>query len=163
MGAPGVGQAMPRRGSVRRQVRVACPADDVWAFVGDPARLAEWFPGVVASAVDGRRRRVTTAAGATLDEELVTVDPLARRFQYRATGRLFRHHLGTLDVLDLGDGTSLLVYGTDAEPAVLALVVGGAAGAGLERARQLLEGARQPLEGDGQAHAGEPGQLESGA
>ncbi len=131
---------IPRRGSVRRQVRVALPADEVWAFVGDPARLAEWFPGVVSATVEGDRRRVTTAAGITFDEDLVTVDPLARRFQYRVTGGLFREHLGTLDVLDLGDGTSLVVYGTDAEPATLALVVGGAAGAGLERARRMLEG-----------------------
>lgn len=131
---------IPRRGSVRRQVRVARPADEVWTLVGDPARLAEWFPGVVSSEVKGEHRRVTTAAGITFDEDLVTVDPLARRFQYRVTGGLFREHLGTLDVLDLGDGTSIVVYGTDADPATLALVVAGTAGAGLERLRRMIEG-----------------------
>jgi hypothetical protein len=136
---------IPRRGSVRRQVHVARPAAEVWAFVGDPARLAEWFPGVTSVTVEGDHRRVTTAAGITFDEDLLTVDPLARRFQYRVTGGLFREHLGTLDVLDLGDGTCLLVYATDADPATLALVVGGAAGAGIERARRILEGGR-PVE-----------------
>ena len=43
------------RGSVRRQVRIACPPDEVWAVVGDPARTA----GVVsrASSTSHRRRR----------------------------------------------------------------------------------------------------------
>jgi hypothetical protein len=27
------------RGSVRREVRIACPAEQVWAMVGDPARI----------------------------------------------------------------------------------------------------------------------------
>ena len=34
-------------GSIRRQIRIDRPADDVWALVGDPARLHEWFPGIV--------------------------------------------------------------------------------------------------------------------
>ena len=40
-------------GSIRHEIRIARPADDVWALVGDPARLHEWFPGIVAC--DGRR------------------------------------------------------------------------------------------------------------
>ena len=31
--------------TIRRQVRIARPAAEVWAMVGDPAALAEWFPG----------------------------------------------------------------------------------------------------------------------
>jgi hypothetical protein len=61
----------------------------------------------------------------------LTVDPAARRFQYRITTTLFREHLGTVDVHDLHDGTSLVVYSTDAEPAALALVIGAAARAAL--------------------------------
>ena len=44
---------------------------------------------------------------------------------------MFREHLGTIDVHDLGDGSSLVVYSTDAEPGALALVIGGAARAAL--------------------------------
>ena len=40
-------------GSVRRAVRIERTAEDVWAFIGDPARLHEWFPGIVDA--DGRR------------------------------------------------------------------------------------------------------------
>lgn len=131
----------PSRGSVRRQVRIARPADEVWALVGDPARIQEWFPGIVASTVDGTSRVITTGSGIPMPEEIVTNDPLQHRFQYRITAPIVREHLSTLDVLDLGDGTSLVVYAADANPATMALVIAGAAGNALEHLRHLLEGA----------------------
>jgi hypothetical protein len=130
------------RGSVRREVRIACPPDAVWAVVGDPTRLAEWFPGVVSCTVDGTIRVVTTGGGVPIPEDLLTIDPLQRRFQYRITGGLVREHLSTIDVIDLGDGTSLVVYAVDADPSTMALVIGGAAGNAIEHLRRLLEGPR---------------------
>lgn len=127
------------RGSVRSEVRVTASADDVWALVGDPTRLAEWFPGVVSCSVDGDQRTVTTGSGLSMPEQLLTVDRLQRRFQYRITGPVFKEHTGTIDVHDLGDGTCLVVYGVDAEPSAMALVLGGAAGHALEHLRSLVE------------------------
>lgn len=109
-------------------------------MAGDPSRLHEWFPGITACTVDGDQRVVTTGSGLSLPEEILTVDGLQRRFQYRITAPLLTEHLGTIDVLDPEDGTSLVVYSTDAEPAVMALVVGGAAGSALERLRDIVEG-----------------------
>ncbi len=120
-----------RRGSVRHQVRLAAEAETVWALVGDPARLPEWFPGIESCTVEGDQRTVTTRSGLPMPERLLTVDPALRRLQYRITAPLFVEHLGTIDVLDLGDGTCLVVYSTDAQPATLALVIGGAARAAL--------------------------------
>lgn len=119
---------------------MARPADEVWAVVGDPRRLPEWFPGITSCTVDGDTRVVTTGAGIPMPERLLTVDRLQRRFQYRITASLVREHCSTIDVIDLGDGTSLVVYGVDAEPAVLALVIGGAAGDALEQLRAMVEG-----------------------
>jgi uncharacterized protein YndB with AHSA1/START domain len=130
------------RASVRREVRVAAPADDIWAVVGEPSRLPEWFPGIVSCTVEGTTRVVTTGSGLPMPEELLTVDRLQRRFQYRVTAPPFKEHLATIDVHDLGDGTSLVVYGTDADPATMALVLGGAAGNALQCLRQLMEGPR---------------------
>ncbi len=127
------------RGSVRRQVTIARPPDAVWAVVGDPARLAEWFPGIVSATVEGDERTIVTGSGIPMPERILTVDPLQRRFQYRVTSSLFREHLGTIDVLALEDGSSLVVYGTDADPAVMALVIAGAAGAGLRTLKQRME------------------------
>jgi hypothetical protein len=119
------------RGSVRHQVRLAFAPDDIWALVGDPARLHEWFPGIESCTVEGDQRIVITRSGLPMPEHLLTVDHTLRRLQYRITAPMFREHLGTIDVHDLGDGSSLVVYSTDADPAALALVIGGAARAAL--------------------------------
>ena len=128
------------RGSVRRHVHINKPAGDVWAVIGDPARIHEWFPGIVASSVDGNVRVITTGSGIPMPEEIVTNDPLQRRFQYRITAPMFREHLSTLDVIDLGDGTSVATYSADASPSTMALVIAAAAGNALEHVKQQLEG-----------------------
>lgn len=128
------------RGTVRRQERIARPADEVWALVGDPGRIHEWFPGIESATVEGSSRVIVTGAGIPMPEEIITNDPLQRRFQYRIVAGVVREHLSTLDVLDLGDGTCLVVYAADADPATMALVIAGAAGNALTNLRALMEG-----------------------
>lgn len=135
-----MGSVTAGRGSVRRQMRIAVAADEVWALVGDPARIDEWWPGIVGCTVDGTTRVITIGSGLPMPEQIVTHDHCLRRFQYRITAPIVHEHLSTLDVLDLGDGTSLVVYSVDADPSTLALVIGGAAGNALEHLRHLLEG-----------------------
>jgi hypothetical protein len=119
-------------------VRIGCPADDIWSVVGDPVRLAEWFPGIESCTVEGDQRVIVTGSGLPMPERILTVDATLRRFQYRITSPLFTEHLGTIDVHDLEDGTSLVVYSTDADPAALALVIGGACRAALARLAELM-------------------------
>lgn len=138
-----------RRGSVRHHVRIGAAADEVWDLVGDPARLPEWFPGVESCTVDGDQRTVTTRSGLPMPEQILTVDPTLRRFQYRIAAPVFKEHLGTVDVIDLGDDTCLVVYGTDAEPAPLALVIGGAARAALAGLPSIFGGCRPENSSDG--------------
>jgi hypothetical protein len=111
----------------------------VWALVGDAARIPEWFPGIVEAVVDGDTRTITTGSGIPMSERF-TADPLQRRFQYRINGPLLREHVSTLDVIDLGDDSCLVVYSVDADPNTMALVIGGAAGNALEHLRTLMEG-----------------------
>jgi uncharacterized protein YndB with AHSA1/START domain len=129
----------PTRASVRFSTRIERPAHEVWGLAGDPARLHEWFPGIVACQVEGDQRVVTMASGLAMPERLLTVDGLQRRLQYRITAPMFTEHLGTIDVFELDDATSFVVYSTDADPATLALVIGGAAGNALDHLRELLE------------------------
>ena len=126
-------------GTIRRQTIIDRSPDDVWAVVGDPTTLDRWFPGVAECTVDGTTRVITTAAGFPIPEEIVTVDDLQRRFQYRVTAPMVRHHLGTIDVFDLDDGRSLVSYSTDCQPDVMALVIGGATGAALAELRRQLD------------------------
>jgi hypothetical protein len=125
---------------VRRHVRINRSAADVWARIGDPSRLPEWWPGIDSAVVDGASRVITTGAGIPMPEQIVTNDPLQRRFQYRITAPMFHEHLSTLDVLDLGDGTCVVVYAADADPSTMALVIAGAAGNALENLRTIMEG-----------------------
>lgn len=129
------------RGSVRREVRIRRSADDVWAVIGDPARVQDWFTGITDSVVDGTSRTITTGSGLPMPEEILTCDPIQRRFQYRITAPVVKEHLSTLDVHDLGDGTGLVVYSADADPSTMALIIAGAAGSALESLRNRLEGA----------------------
>lgn len=127
-----------RRGSLRHSVRLACAPDEVWAVVGDARRLPEWWLGIDECTVDGDSRTILTRSGLPMPERILTVDPVLRRFQYRITAPLFVEHLSTIDVHDLGDGTSMVVYSVDAEPAVLALVIAGAARSALANLATVL-------------------------
>jgi carbon monoxide dehydrogenase subunit G len=128
------------RASVRREVVIEVSADEAWAVVGRPETLHEWFPGIVDCAVEGDRRTITLGTGMSLDETILTNDPLQRRFQYRITGGFFREHLGSLDVIPLGEHRCLVTYASDADPATMAIVLGGATGGALTELRRQLEG-----------------------
>ncbi len=135
------------RGSERRQRLISVPADEAWAVVGRPEVLHHWFPGIDACTVAGRTRTITTGMGLQLAEELVTNDPLQRRFQYRISGGLFKEHLASIDVLAVDDATCIVTYASDADPATMAVVLGGAMdGALAELARQLEAGAGPALD-----------------
>lgn len=125
--------------TLRREIRIHRSADDVWTVVGRPELLHLWFPGVASCTVDGNVRVITLGSGIPMPEEIVTNDAIQRRFQYRITAPLFKQHLATIDVIDLGDDTCEVVYSTDAEPAVMALVIGGANTGALEELRQQFE------------------------
>jgi uncharacterized protein YndB with AHSA1/START domain len=131
-------------GTIRREVIIDRTPDDVWAVVGDPASIADWFPGMVDAKVEGTTRTITTESGIPLPEEIVTNDAILRRFQYRLAAPMMRHHLGTIDVFDLHDGRSLVSYSTDADPDPVALVIGGATGNALKELKRQLESEQEP-------------------
>jgi len=112
-------------GAVRHHVRIPRPPDEVWALAGDPARLHEWFPGITSCQVEGAHRTITLGSGLPMPEEILVHDDVLRRFQYRITAPLFQFHRGTIDVLDLHDGTCVVVYTTEADPRTMALTIGG--------------------------------------
>jgi uncharacterized protein YndB with AHSA1/START domain len=132
------------RGSIRREGRIGRSADEVWAVVGRPDLLHLWFPGITSCSVDGTTRTITTATDQTMVEDIVTNDPLQRRFQYRIRSALFKDHLATIDVVDLGDDTSLVLYATDADPATMALVISGGTGGAIDELRRQMESGSGP-------------------
>ena len=127
-----------RRGSMRFAIHLDCPPDIAWDVVGAPERLPEWWLGIDSCVVEGNTRTIMTRSGLPMPELLLTIDGNLRRFQYRIDVPMFAEHLSTIDVHDLHDGTCLVVYSVDAEPAVLALVIGGAARAALNHLPEFL-------------------------
>jgi carbon monoxide dehydrogenase subunit G len=123
---------------------MAVPADEAWARISDAAGLSDWFPGIDSSTVEGDVRTITMGSGIPLAETILTNDSIQRRFQYRIAGGLFKEHLGTIDVIPQGEDRCLVVYSSDADPATMAIVLGGATGNALdELARQLESGSTQ--------------------
>lgn len=130
------------RASVRREAVIDVSADAAWAVVGRPETIHEWFPGMSASEVDGDTRVVTLSTGIPLVETILTNDPIQRRFQYRVAGGVFKEHLGTIDVIPLDPERCLVTYSSDADPAAMAVVLGGATGGALRELKRRLEAAR---------------------
>jgi hypothetical protein len=111
--------------SLRYERRIRADADVVWGVVTVPSSIVEWFPGVLSCTVEGSRRVLTLASGIEMPEEILVNDARQRRFVYRIDSPLYRFHLGSIDVIELGEGDSLCVYSTTAEPDALCLLVGG--------------------------------------
>lgn len=126
--------------TLRREVRIARTADDVWAVIADAGAIAEWFPAMETSSIEGDVRHCSLRSGLELVEQIVTSDDELRRFQYRVTGGVpVIEHLATVDVFALGPTDALLVYSTEVEPAPLALVLGDAIEEAVQNLRRRLE------------------------
>jgi carbon monoxide dehydrogenase subunit G len=127
-------------GTTRTEIRIARPADAVWAVVQDPTSLTTWFPGIAGCTLDGDVRHVTTANGGNVDERIVTTDHALRRFQYGIVPGAgpVEYHLATIDVIEDGEG-SLVVYSVNAEPDAMVGPMGQAYTGALAGLKRLLE------------------------
>ena len=127
-------------GSVRRHVQIDRDPDTVWKLVGDLARQHEWFP-LTTCRVEGKKRWITLPSGIVFEEDIITLDQDLRRFQYKIVNNpLIKFHIGTVDVIPDSDNRCLVMYSTDMDPEVLALPIGGAAGVGLAKLKEIFDG-----------------------
>ena len=117
--------ATPPRASIRHYAVIHQSAEFVWRIVGRPEILHLWFPGIVACEVDGESRVITLGSGMKMPETILTNDAIQRRFQYRITTPIFKEHLATVDVIPLDVEQCIVTYSTDADPAAMALIIGG--------------------------------------
>jgi uncharacterized protein YndB with AHSA1/START domain len=103
--------------TARAEARIARDPDAVWQAITDPTLIASWFPGVTKCTCDGNVRHVWVANGMEVDEEIVTNDGSAKRFQYKLLpGPVpVQEHLATLEVSADGDGT-LVQYSVEVQP-----------------------------------------------
>ncbi len=136
--------ATPSRASIRHHLRIGKSADFAWQIVSRPEILHLWFPGITVCVVDGDTRVITLGSGMTMPETILTNDALQKRFQYRITSPVFKEHLATIDVVALDDDVCLVMYSTDADPAAMALMIGGATLGALEELKRQCEANHGP-------------------
>jgi Polyketide cyclase / dehydrase and lipid transport len=135
-------------GSIRHHVVIERAADEVWPRIADGNRLQEWFPGLKSSVVneDIWERRIVTQNDIEQVEEIVTIDSLMRRFQYRILPNfVVRKHLATVDVIELDPGRCLVTYSTDMEPRSFALAVGAGTRDALVELKRQVEADENPV------------------
>ncbi len=126
-------------GSIRHSISISRSATDVWALAGDPARLHEWFPGITSCTVEGATRVIVLGSGLTMPEEILLNDSIQRRFQYRIKAPIFQHHRGTIDVIETGEQTCMVVYSTEADPRTMALIIASGTASALDELRRQME------------------------
>ncbi|MPZ65995.1 MAG: SRPBCC family protein [Pseudonocardiaceae bacterium] len=127
--------------TLRTDITIERPVDEVWAVISDAGSISTWFPIVKTSSASGEDRHCELEGGIPLDEKIVTNDPQLRRFQYRIVGGRVPvdSHLGTVDVFDRGDGSSLVVYSTEVTPDEIADTLGPAIEDGVRGLKKYLE------------------------
>ncbi len=125
--------------TIRYERRIKASPDTVWGVVRKPASIPEWFPGITSCDMEGTLRTIHLANGLSMPENIIVSDDIARRFAYSIVSPLYRSHLGTIDVIEIGPQDSLCVYSTTAEPDVLALVIGGGTYAALDEIQRIAE------------------------
>jgi hypothetical protein len=129
--------------SIRKDIVVDVPAENVWAAVRDVGavhtRLAQQM--VVDTKLEGDSRVVTFANGETVRERIVTVDDTSRRLVYAVVGWRTTHHNASFEVVEESDGRSRLIWTTDLLPDTLADMVGGLVEQGSEAIKQTLTAA----------------------
>ncbi len=108
--------------SIRKEIEVAIPAEDVWAAVRDVGALHQRLvPGfVVDTRLEPGARVVTFGNGAVVRELIVDVDDHARRLAWSARGGRLTHHNASVQVFADGERRSRLVWIADLLPDELA-------------------------------------------
>ena len=121
------------------EIVIDSPSEEVWAVVAAAERQAEWFPGMVSSTVENDIRTFGTAAGGFLLEQILSIDHDLMRLEYTITGPIqFEHHLGTLQVEDLGC-TARVLYGQELRPEALTYALRAATRDALVGLKALVE------------------------
>jgi carbon monoxide dehydrogenase subunit G len=112
--------------SIRKEILIEVPADEVWAAVRDVGEVHRRLaPGAVTD----------VSNGLVVRELLVDIDDEGQRFAYAAVGGRTRHHNATMQVIPEGGHRSRLVWITDLLPNELA----GSIGALMEQLGDIIK------------------------
>lgn len=116
---------------VRVSKRYEVPAEQVWARVGDPAKLAEWHPFIERTeSLDGGKRRINiTADGGRVSETILEQGDRHHTWRIDDGPLPYESFVGTIRVRDEGSGGCVVECDGRFEPK-----------AGEEQAEELTRG-----------------------
>ena len=104
--------------TIRSEIKTRAPASEVWSAIRDIGALhTRLVPGFVADTkLEPGARIVTFVDGRVLREPIVALDDEARRLVWTAESERVRHYNAALQVSDLGDGLTSVVWTADYLP-----------------------------------------------
>jgi carbon monoxide dehydrogenase subunit G len=127
--------------SIRKEVRLAARAEDVWDAVRDVGNIHKRLcPGFLTDCrMEGPDARlVTFFNGMTVKELIVDVDETARRVAWSAVGGRLSHHNASMQIFAEGEGCRA-VWIADLLPNELAGAIAGMIDQGLAAMKATLE------------------------
>ena len=129
--------------SVRKEVSIGVPAEQLWAAVRDVGALhTRLVAGFVTDCrLEGDARVVTFANGVVARELIVDVNDKDRRLVWAAVGGRVTHHNASVQVFAEGAGRSRLVWIADLLPNELAPAIEAMLEQGTIAMKKTLEGA----------------------
>jgi Polyketide cyclase / dehydrase and lipid transport len=127
--------------SIRSELKTRAKPSEVWSAIRDIGALhTRLVPGFVADTkLEPGARVVTFANGVTLREPIVTLDDEARRLVWTHDGGRARHYNGALQVSELGDGMTSVVWTADFLPDDIGGYMSKAIEAGMAAMQRTLD------------------------
>ncbi len=127
--------------SVRKEIRTAARAEDVWAAIRDIGALhTHLVPGfVVDTRLEPGTRVVTFGNGMVVREPIVTIDEAARRLVWSAEGGRTTHYNASVQVFREGAGKTSVVWIADFLPNAMTNDIEAAMATGSAIMKQTLD------------------------
>jgi hypothetical protein len=127
--------------TIRSELKTRASASDVWSAIRDIGALhTRLVPGFVTDTkLEPGARVVTFVNGTVLREPIVTLDDEARRLVWTAEGARARHYNAALQVSELADGLTSVVWTADFLPDDIAGYMSQAIEAGMAAMQRSLD------------------------
>ena len=127
--------------TLRAEIKTRARPSEVWSAIRDVGALhTRLVPGFVTDTkLEPVARIVTFANGAVLREPIVTLDDEARRLVWTHEGGRASHYNGALQVSELADGATSVVWTADFLPDDIAGYMAQAIEAGMAAMQRSLD------------------------
>jgi hypothetical protein len=127
--------------TIRSGIKTRAPASEVWSAIRDIGALhTRLVPGFVTDTkLEPGARVVTFVNGVVLREPIVTLDDEARRLVWTHEGGRARHYNGALEVSELADGMTSVVWTADFLPDDISAYMSQAIEAGMAAMQRSLD------------------------